>query len=319
MAGKRNGGSDAAVVLLALAALAVVVSMGAVVLYLPLRKYSSRNPGRGLGVLGIAIIAVGLGILIYQSSSNRAEVSETPSAVSSSPSDISWAGWLPLAGGLAVYTLGLVVGSGYHTRLLAANGEIENLVNCEGLTEDQMRQAALRICESRSLPVSEVQSAIANSSRVLILRSVENSPTLPTAPPPEGVFLKPGEQCHVAFSSVSFHEDVFGTRRTTAGGAVYWRVADGVTLRPSAYSSQSMPTSELRQVDSGCLLITNSRVIFQGRRYRKDTPLSKIEGLSQYDNGFQIQTSGKSKREVFSMSPTEVRLAMALISRLVVP
>lgn len=102
-----------------------------------------------------------------------------------------------------------------------------------------------------------------------------------------------------------------------AGGAVYWRVADGITLRPSTYSAKSIPVRELKQLDSGLLAVTSQRVIFQGETYRLDFPLSKIEGLSHYADGLQIQTAGKSKRQMFSLSSVDARLATALITKLV--
>jgi hypothetical protein len=148
------------------------------------------------------------------------------------------------------------------------------------------------------------------------LRTIEGGGILPVTSPPPGVFLKPQEQCHASFRGAVLFEDVFGSQRSTGGAAVYWKVADGITLRPSAYSSKSMPVAELKKVDSGSLAITSSRVIFQGQRYRLDFPISKIEGLSQYNEGFQIQTSGKAKRQVFSMHPVEVRLATVIISKL---
>jgi hypothetical protein len=78
-----------------------------------------------------------------------------------------------------------------------------------------------------------------------------------------------------------------------------------------------MPVAQFKHVDSGILLITNGRVVFQGQSDRLDIPLAEIGGVSSYSNGFQIQISGESKRQVFSVDPLDVRIAMTLISRLV--
>jgi hypothetical protein len=309
MARRRNDGSEAAVVFLLLLAMALVLSLGAALLYLPLRKYPSNNPGKGLGILGIVIVFVGIGVLVYQASNAGPD--------SSPLSATSLAGWFPTCLGFAIYIFGLGRAGNYHLHVLAANDEIRSLESDGSVSESKLLEAAQEICRKRSLLASDAQAALSNATRIRSIRMIESG-ELPTTSPAEGMFLKPGETCHARFLAVEYYEDVSGTRRTAAGGAVYWKVADGITLRPSAYSAQSMPVSELRKTDLGSLVITDRRVIFHGQRHVKETMLDRIEGLSPYENGFQIQTGGKSKREVFSMPILDVHLATTLISRLVI-
>lgn len=310
MARRRDSSSEAFVVLFALVALAAVLSFGAALLYFPLRKYPHNNPGKGLGVFGIVIIFVGLGVLVYQASSAAGIDSEQSS-------NVTWAAWIPACVGLVVYLLALAWAGNYQSDVLAATDEIEALVLNKSVSESQLLDAAQQICRKRLLLKSDIHGALSRASRNRSVQMIENGGELPTTSPPEGVFLGPGERCHAGFSRVEYYEDVFGTERSTAGGALYWKVADGITLRPTAYSGRSMPVSELRRMDLGSLVISDRRVIFQGNRYVKEIALDGILGLSPYENGFQIQTSGKSKREVFSMPALDVRLATILISRLV--
>ena len=311
MARKSQNDLDPTVVLFLLLAVVVIISLGAALLYLPLKKYSNRTPGKIVAVMGIVIVLAGSLTTGYHFLLvNENDMSRRP--------EVPWIGWWLLAGGLALYVTGLATASSYRARVSGAKREIAELIANENLSEPQLVETAQKICQNRALPPSEMQEAISYGSQARALKVIENDHVLPMASPPIGVFLKLGEQCHASFATVLLYEDVVGTQRSTAGGAVYVRLGKGITLRPAAYSGKSMPVAELKQVDAGTLVITNSRVIFQGQRYRFDIPMRSIEGLSPYSDGFQIQTVGKSKRQVFSMSPVEVRLASTVICKLVI-
>jgi hypothetical protein len=307
MAKRKNDADSAAAAIILVAAIAIIslgISFVAKILYLPFKK-QPNDPGKILGVLGIGAILVGAGLLAYQILPATAE--------DSLPSRTSWTGWLPLFSGLAIYLFALSLSRDYQMRVLGMRREVQALAADGRLTAE----AAECIGRDRALPTSAWQAALYDARQVQTLAAIEQG-RLPTSLPPDGIFLNQGEYCHASFTSVVLYEDVVGTQHSVAGGAVYWRVADGITLRPSTYSAKSMPVAELKQRDSGLLVVTSQRVIFQGETCHLDFLMSKIEGLSHYADGFQIQTAGKSKRQIFSLSSVDVRLVTALITKLVV-
>ena len=219
-----------------------------------------------------------------------------------------------LIAGAVVFLAGVTCTGGYR-RAVKTISDLEDMADDPAVSEEKF---LIKVqAQSRLLREWEIKHLVSYAGRLRSLQIVESASVLPVVSPPDEIFLEDQEQCHACFPEARLYEDVFGTQRSTVGGAVYLKVSKKITVRPSAYSGTSMPVAQFKHVDSGILLITNRRVVFQGQSNRLDIPLAEIGGVSSYSNGFQIQISGESKRQVFSVDPLEVRIAMTLISRLV--
>lgn len=109
------------------------------------------------------------------------------------------------------------------------------------------------------------------------------------------IMLKEGE-------SACLQENVrlLETRKVTisnrGGGAV--RVMKGVYI--GGTSGKSRSHDELREIDSGHLILTNKRVVFDGQTNTRDFKLDKIISVSEFYDGIEMAIEGKSKSLIFT-------------------
>ena len=80
------------------------------------------------------------------------------------------------------------------------------------------------------------------------------------------------------------------------GGAV--SVARGIYIGGTSGKSRSY--DELRQKDSGELVLTNKRLIFDGQANTREIPLEKILSVANHFDAIEIACEGKVKSFIFS-------------------
>lgn len=87
--------------------------------------------------------------------------------------------------------------------------------------------------------------------------------------------------------------------RRSYGGAV--RVAKGVYIG----SSQGESHGELREIDSGGLLLTNQRLIFNGQLRNVEYKLDRIVSVEEHEGAIEIGASNRKKVQVFTVDDPE--------------
>jgi len=95
--------------------------------------------------------------------------------------------------------------------------------------------------------------------------------------------------------SVRLFELRAARKSTRGGGAV--RVAKGVYIGGTSGISRSF--DELREIDSGRLILTNQRIIFDGNNNTRDIKLDKIISVAEYIDGIEIAIEGKAKSQTY--------------------
>jgi len=111
-----------------------------------------------------------------------------------------------------------------------------------------------------------------------------------------GVLLQRGETCHAQFLS-SLHE-----LRTVTKAVAYHgpsgriRIMKGLSWRYGYVNVQRVTSEQLKELDSGTLLITNKRLLFNGAKKNVSLPLYRIIHFTLYGDAIQIEKdSGKDQ------------------------
>lgn len=81
--------------------------------------------------------------------------------------------------------------------------------------------------------------------------------------------------------------------RQHVGGSV--RIMKGVWLR----SGQAESHGELREIDSGGLLLTNQRVIFDGSSRKIEYKIPKLITITEYKDSVQLAVSNRKKSQIY--------------------
>ena len=109
------------------------------------------------------------------------------------------------------------------------------------------------------------------------------------------ILLKGGEQALFVLGGVSLHEPRSVTRGAYGGPSIH--VAKGLTIRTGAFQAQSH--EELKEIDSGTLVLTSKRLCFSGRLRSLEVDLRKLISVDAYSDAVAIRRSGKEKTEFF--------------------
>ena len=109
------------------------------------------------------------------------------------------------------------------------------------------------------------------------------------------ILLKGGEQAIFVLSGVSLHEPRSVTRGVYGGPSIH--VAKGLTIRTGAFQAQSH--EELKEIDSGTLVLTTKRLCFSGHLRSLEVDLRKLISVDAYSDAAAIRRSGKEKTEFF--------------------
>ncbi|MEN9632929.1 MAG: hypothetical protein RL077_1333 [Verrucomicrobiota bacterium] len=109
------------------------------------------------------------------------------------------------------------------------------------------------------------------------------------------LLLKAGETAYHAESS-----DLFEPRAVRVGtnNRVGFRVARGVWVGTG--TSQSESTDVWKKIDSGLLVITNRRIIFDGQMGTRSLEMSKIVSISPQSDAIEVSVENRQKSSGFS-------------------
>jgi hypothetical protein len=108
------------------------------------------------------------------------------------------------------------------------------------------------------------------------------------------IFLKEGESVFLEEST-----DLQETRavRTFSGGSrgVGFRVAKGISVRAGGFSGTSESNQKWKALDTGNLIITNQRLIFNGSKENRSFPIKKILSVETFIESIRISIDGRAK------------------------
>ena len=109
------------------------------------------------------------------------------------------------------------------------------------------------------------------------------------------ILLKGGEEAVFVLAGASLHEPRAVTRGAYGGPSLH--VAKGLTLRVGGFQAQSH--DELKEIDTGTLVLSTKRLCFAGRLRSLEVFLSKLISVDAYSDAVAIRRTGKEKTEFF--------------------
>lgn len=137
--------------------------------------------------------------------------------------------------------------------------------------------------------VAEASSWIEN------LKKEKNLPSVTT-----NILLKAGEEAFVQTESKLYeNRGVTHSKSSGRGGAV--RIAKGVYIGGSNRSGTSETIQQLKVIDSGSLVLTNKRLVFDGGRENRNIPIEKIISVNHFSDSIEISSEARSKSMLFTV------------------
>ncbi len=109
------------------------------------------------------------------------------------------------------------------------------------------------------------------------------------------IILKKDEKAFFLEEKVPLKEVRMVSKRS--GGGMGVRLFKGVYVGGFQGESRSLP--ELRDIDSGVLILTNKRLVFDGMIENKSLDLDKMLSIEIYTDGLEISFEGKTKSSFF--------------------
>ena len=111
-----------------------------------------------------------------------------------------------------------------------------------------------------------------------------------------GVLLQSGATCHAQFPS-NLHELRTVTKAVSYHGpSGRIRIMKGLSWRYGYVNVQRVTSEQLKELDSGTLLITNKRLLFNGAKRNVSLPLKRVIHFTLFSDTIQIEKdSGKDQ------------------------
>jgi hypothetical protein len=175
------------------------------------------------------------------------------------------------------------------------------------LTADEEQRLA-KMGENLGVQITHDADTHRKIERFRLLAKIENG-ELPVINP--GVILKRGEQCHASFTC-ALHELRTVTKAVRYHGpSGSIRIMKGLSYRYGQVNVNRVTSEELRQIDSGTLLITNKRLLFNGSNKNSQILLKRIIHFTLYRDALQIEKD--SGRDQFYKGEGDIELIGAVL------
>lgn len=124
-----------------------------------------------------------------------------------------------------------------------------------------------------------------------------------------GIVLKRGEVCHFVTHADYYEERVTGKVTVKQGSNARVRLGRGVTYRVGVTTGRTISVSDMVQIDSGRLIMTNQRCVFDGQRKSFSIPFAKLISFDPYANGIELNPENK-KTQQFRFQDGEMAAAI---------
>ena len=148
-------------------------------------------------------------------------------------------------------------------------------------------------------------------NRMKMIWTIQNG-ELPTVS--SDINLTGKEQCFFNRPAEWFQCKTITTRVNYAGPTARIRICKGVSYRIGSAKVQRVSSQVLAPIDSGCLYVTDKRIILLGAHKTTTIRLNKIVSFTPYDDGIELfKESGKS---IIIKIDTDMDLFNLLLSRI---
>ncbi len=152
--------------------------------------------------------------------------------------------------------------------------------------------------EKRALLVKQAQEFIDGVKQKLTLPVVSTD-----------IMLKPGENAVYSSSSVLYETRAVREYRAVHSGV---RVAKGVYI--GGTSGRSLSTQQWAKLDTGCLTITNKRVVFVGAKEERAFPLDKVISVDPNLTAIVVSVEGRQKAMAFEVGNSLIVMTIIRIA-----
>ncbi|PYQ63335.1 MAG: hypothetical protein DMF54_17040 [Acidobacteria bacterium] len=177
------------------------------------------------------------------------------------------------------------------------------------LTKDEEQQL-LEFAES--LGVDDLNQYPAILHRLVIANA--NAGRFPKAAPPLHVICKPGEVVYVE-SQASLLKEVADRQWQGGSSGFSFRIAKGVRYRTGSTRGHMQEVgTKIIEKDTGALSVTSSRLVFSGRTTTQESPFSKIENLTVFNDGLAVAVRRGSDIVTRLYSTTDAEMIAAIIN-----
>lgn len=127
------------------------------------------------------------------------------------------------------------------------------------------------------------------------LNEEKNLPAIPTQ-----ILLKSGEEAFAQTESIlSETRGVSYHKGSSSGGAV--RLMKGVYVGGSSRSGKSETKQEIKEIDTGLLILTNKRLVFDGSNENRTILLERIISFEPHIDSIEISTENRTKSMRFTV------------------
>ena len=174
----------------------------------------------------------------------------------------------------------------YAEEVLAVVQEAFNKAVADRRLTDEEEERLARMSENLGVKITHDAESLAKVARFRLLAQIESG-TLPVLDC--RIRLQRGEQCHAQFPC-SLHELRTVTRAVRYHGpSGSIRIMKGLSYRYGQVNVSRIKTEELRQLDSGTLLITSRRLLFNGTNKNSQVLLKRVIHFDVYRDGLRIE------------------------------
>ncbi len=152
--------------------------------------------------------------------------------------------------------------------------------------------------EKRALLVKQAQEFIDGVKQKLTLPVVSTD-----------IMLKPGENAVYSSPSVLYETRAVREYHAVHSGV---RVAKGVYI--GGTSGRSLSTQQWAKLDTGCLTITNKRVVFVGTKEERAFPLDKVISVDPNLTAIVVSVEGRQKAMAFEVANSLIVMTIIRIA-----
>jgi len=152
--------------------------------------------------------------------------------------------------------------------------------------------------EKRALLVKQAQEFIDGVKQKLTLPVVSTD-----------IMLKPGENAVYSSPSVLYETRAVREYHAVHSGV---RVAKGVYI--GGTSGRSLSTQQWAKLDTGCLTITNKRVVFVGTKEERAFPLDKVISVDPNLTAIVVSVEGRQKAMAFEVGNSLIVMTIIRIA-----
>ncbi len=123
--------------------------------------------------------------------------------------------------------------------------------------------------------------------------------------------LQKSETCHFVSKADWLKNKNVKNKKNLKGQTPSVKIMKGTYYRAGTMDVQDIPLAQLQNIDSGQVILTNKRIHFVGKQKKFDLPLNKIQSISPFHDGVEIENED-GENPVFHLAKNADLFAMTL-------